>query len=68
VKSEDAPQEIFAVQVLAGVRYPDVINGHPRVIADSFVVPDEAMELVPGPLRRTARVTTEPSHTENKPR
>jgi len=64
VKFEDALQEIFAVQVLPGVRHPDVINDQSRVIADSFVVPDEAMESVRGPLRRTARVTTEPSHTE----
>jgi hypothetical protein len=44
VKFEDALQEIFAVQVLPGVRHPDVINDQPRVIADSFVVPDEALD------------------------
>src|SRR5206468_8718449 len=64
VKFEDVLQEIFAVQVLPGVRHPDVINDQPRVIADSFVVPDEAMEFVPGPLRHTARVTRGPSHLE----
>jgi hypothetical protein len=32
------------------VRHPDVINDQPRLIADSFVVPDEALALVPGPL------------------
>jgi hypothetical protein len=57
VKFEDAVQEIFAVQVLPGVRHPDVINDQPRVIADSFVVPDEALDLVPGPLCHPARVT-----------
>jgi hypothetical protein len=61
VKFEDALQEIFAVQALPGVRHPDVINDQPRVIADSFVVPDEALDLVPGPLRRAARVPNEPS-------
>jgi uncharacterized protein (TIGR03032 family) len=61
VKFEDAVQEIFAVQVLPGVRHPDVINDQPRLIADSFVVPDEALELVPGPLRNTAQLTQEPS-------
>jgi uncharacterized protein (TIGR03032 family) len=61
VKFEDAVQEIFAVQVLPGMRHPDVINDQPRVIADSFVVPDEALDLVPGPLRRAARVPNEPS-------
>jgi len=57
VKFEDALQEIFAVQVLSGVRHPDVINDQPRMIADSFVVPDEALALVPGPLCHPARVT-----------
>jgi hypothetical protein len=51
VKFEDAVQEIFAVQVLPGVRHPDVINDRPRVIADAFVVPDAALDLVPEPLR-----------------
>jgi uncharacterized protein (TIGR03032 family) len=53
VKFEDALQEIFAVQVLPGMRHPDVINDQPRLIADSFVVPDEALATVPGPLRHT---------------
>ncbi len=57
VKFEDALQEIFAVQVLPGMRQPDVINDQPRLIADSFVVPDETLALVPGPLCRPARVT-----------
>jgi uncharacterized protein (TIGR03032 family) len=56
VKFEDAVQEIFAVQVLPGVQHPDVINDQPRLIADSFVVPDDALDLVPEPLRRAARV------------
>jgi hypothetical protein len=64
VKFEDAVQEIFAVQVLPGVRHPDVINDQPRLIADSFVVPDEALDLVPAPLRHAAGVTQEPSMPE----
>jgi uncharacterized protein (TIGR03032 family) len=55
VKFEDAVQEIFAVQVLPGFRYPDVINDQPRLIADSFVVPDEALDLVPQPLCHPTR-------------
>jgi hypothetical protein len=31
-----------------GVQHPDVINDRPRLISDSVVVPDEAMDLVPG--------------------
>ena len=68
VKFEDALQEIFAVQVLPGLCHPDVINDQPRVIADSFVVPDEALDLVPGPLRQSARENKEPSIPEEMPR
>lgn len=57
VKFEDAVQEIFAVQLLPGVRHPDVINQNTGVIANSFVVPDQALDLVPGSLRHAARVT-----------
>jgi hypothetical protein len=35
-----------AVQVLPGMRFPDLINDQPPLIADSFIVPDEALELV----------------------
>jgi uncharacterized protein (TIGR03032 family) len=64
VKFEDAVQEIFAVKVLPGVRRPDVFNDQPRLIANSFVVPDETLELVPRPLRHAARVTQRPSKLE----
>jgi uncharacterized protein (TIGR03032 family) len=55
VKFEDAVQEIFAVTVLPGIQHPDVINDEPRLIADSFLVADETMDLVPEPLRHAAR-------------
>ncbi len=32
------------------LQYPDVINNQPRLIADSLVVPDEALNYVPQPL------------------
>jgi uncharacterized protein (TIGR03032 family) len=54
VKFEDAVQEIFAVTVLPGMRRPDVINDEPALIADSFIVPDEALDLIPGSLRHLA--------------
>lgn len=54
VKFEDAVQEIFALQVLSGMRHPDVINDQPRVIADAFVLPDESLDLVPDRLRHAA--------------
>jgi len=61
VKFEDALQEIFAVQTLPGVQRPDLMNDQPRVIADSFVVPDNVLDLVPEPLRHTAKENREPS-------
>jgi hypothetical protein len=46
------------------VRHPDAINYQPRLIPDSFVVPDEALDLVPAPLCHAARVTQKPSMPE----
>lgn len=48
VKFEEALQEIFAVQVLPGMRFPDVINDDARVLADSFVIPEPSLKLAPG--------------------
>jgi uncharacterized protein (TIGR03032 family) len=50
-KFEDAVQEIFAVQALPGARFADVINDNPRLLADSFVLPEDALDTVPAPLR-----------------
>ena len=36
LRFEDAVQEIFAVQVLPGARYPDLINDNRDLIADSL--------------------------------
>lgn len=55
VKFEDAVQEIFAVQVLQGFRFPDVINDDETLIADSFVLPDDALGDVPVALRQVVR-------------
>lgn len=51
VKFEDAVQEIFAVEVLAGCHYPDVINDDPKIMASSYVLPDEALGDVPNTLQ-----------------
>jgi uncharacterized protein (TIGR03032 family) len=55
LRFEDALQEIFAVQVVPGRRYPDLNNDDPAVLDDSFVLTDEALEAVPAPLRTLAR-------------
>ena len=44
-------QEIFAVNVMANSRCPDVINDQPKVIADSFILPDESLTSVPEQIR-----------------
>lgn len=51
VQFEDAVQEIFAVQVLAGRRFPDIVNDNQALLADSFVLPEEALTEVSEPLR-----------------
>ena len=48
LRFEDAVQEVFAVQVLPGKRYPDLINDDAKLLENSFVLPDEALQAVPG--------------------
>ena len=38
-----AVQEVFAVTVLPGRRYPDLINDDELLLENSFVVPDAAL-------------------------
>lgn len=51
VRFEDAVQEIFAVEVLAGIRYPDLINHDLELIGRSYVLGDAALAEVPAELR-----------------
>ena len=53
VRFEDAVQEIFAVEVLPGVRYPDLINHDPQLIGRSYVPADDALALVPQALQQS---------------
>jgi uncharacterized protein (TIGR03032 family) len=55
LRFEDALQEIFAVQVVSGRHYPDLINDDQSLLDDSFVLTDEALEAVPAPLRTLGR-------------
>ena len=52
VEFEDALQEIFAVQLLSGKRFPDLINDNRMYIANSYVLPDEVLADVPAELVR----------------
>ena len=55
VKFEEAVQEIFAVSVLAGCEFPDLINDDPKITGSSFVLPDDALSVVPESLRSNQR-------------
>ncbi len=56
LRFEDALQEIFAVQVLPGRRFPDLVNDDQTLLDSSFVLPDEALSDVPEPMRSLAPV------------
>lgn len=51
LKFDDGVQKIFSVTVLPNSRFPDVINDQPKLIADSFILPDESLVSVPDELR-----------------
>ena len=57
LKFEDALQEIFAVSVLPGMRYPDVNNEDAEIVGSSYVLPDEALADVPDALRSAPPAT-----------
>jgi uncharacterized protein (TIGR03032 family) len=46
LKFEDAVQEVFAVSVLQGIRYPDVLGGADPHVGVSYALPDEALKDV----------------------
>ena len=48
---EDAVQEIFAVEVLPGIQFPDLINHDAELIGRSYVLAQEALAEVPEELR-----------------
>ena len=52
LKFEDAVQEVFAVSVLGGMRFPEVLGGNDKHLAISYSLPDEALKEVVQP--RTA--------------
>ena len=55
---ETAVQEVFAVTVLPGRRYPDLINDDDdKLLENSFVVPDAALADVSAALRASSEPT-----------
>jgi hypothetical protein len=55
LRFETAVQEVFAVTVLPGRRYPELINDDEKLLENSFVVPDAALADV-SPVLRPASV------------
>jgi uncharacterized protein (TIGR03032 family) len=53
LRFEGIVQEIFAVTVLPGIRFPDVINEPGETLDSSFVLPDEALREVPKELLKS---------------
>ena len=43
LKFEDAVQEIFAVEVLPGVRFPEMLEADDDKIATTYILPDESL-------------------------
>lgn len=54
LRFEDAVQEIFAVTVLQGSRYPELLLPGEPLLADSFVLPDAVLADVPKARRGAA--------------
>src|SRR5262249_39483793 len=54
LRFETAVQEVFALTVLPGRRYPELINDDEKLLANSFVVPDAALADVSPAVRAPA--------------
>ena len=55
LRFETAVQEVFAVTVLPGRRYPELINDDEKLLENSFVVPDAVLAEVSAALRGAGR-------------
>jgi uncharacterized protein (TIGR03032 family) len=47
LRFESGVEEVFAVQVLPGIRYPELVMDDPSLLANSFMIPEQAMADVP---------------------
>jgi len=54
LRFEEGVQEIFGVQLLPGRLYPELVNDDPKLLDNSFVVPDSALADVPVTMRGRA--------------
>ncbi len=51
LRFEEGVQEIFAVQVLHNMRYPEMLEWGDKRLAHSYVLPDQALRDVPAEMR-----------------
>lgn len=63
IKFQGAVQEIFSVELLPGIRFPEILDHSNKLIANSYVLPDNAMQDVPES-RRTP-TATQAKETQN---
>jgi uncharacterized protein (TIGR03032 family) len=54
LRFDEGVQEVFAVQLLPGRRYPELVSDDTKLLENSFVVPDAALADVPAELRAPA--------------
>jgi uncharacterized protein (TIGR03032 family) len=55
LRFESGVEEVFAVQVLPGLRYPELVMDDPSLLANSFMIPEEAMADVPAEIGGQSR-------------
>jgi len=59
LRFEAAVQEIFAVQVLPGIRFPEILEPSDALIASSYTLPDDALADVPASMTSASKHTKE---------
>jgi uncharacterized protein (TIGR03032 family) len=64
LRFEEGVQEVFAVQLLHGRRYPELISDDAKLLENSFVVPDSALSDVPAELRGQAASSSSDARPE----
>jgi uncharacterized protein (TIGR03032 family) len=57
LRFDEGVQEVFAVQLLPGRRYPELVSDDAKLLENSFVVPDAALADVPAGLRAQGGAT-----------
>jgi uncharacterized protein (TIGR03032 family) len=56
---EGAVQEVFAIQVLANTRYPELLESHDPLVSQTYVLPNDSLkELDSGASKATAQSNT----------